>query len=771
MPQPHQYRFGDFCLDTSERGLFREGKLIALTPKALETLIFLVERHGHIVEKKELMDAMWPGTYVEEGSLARNVSVLRKTLSENQDGQAYIETIPKRGYRFVAEVQLGPETAPSRQAAPVHPPETAKNPRTFPWKLTAVLVSVVAVIVILGSAFLYFRHRPVLTERDTIVVADFSNTTGDNVFDDTLRQALTVELEQSPFLNVLSHAQVSEQLKLMRHAPDERLTEPLARELCQRSASVALIAGYVRKLGTQYVIGLNVENCQTGGSLGSAQAAAANREKVLSAVAEASARIRAKLGESLASIRKFDTPVEQATTNSLEALKAYSRAVQTPPGPDVVPLLKLAIELDPNFAAAYSALGVVYTDLGEYEAANECYRKAYELRERLTEREKLHAIADYYSGVIGDLDRANGTYEIWQQAYPRDAIAHNDLAYNLELVGQYERELLESLTANRIDPSLPAAYVHLMFSYTALNRPDDAVGAYKEAQRHHLDDYPDIHYMMYQLASIDDDTTEMEHQLAWSKGKAEVEGWMLSFSADVQAFSGHLQRARELSGLAVESVGKTGQRESCALIRLNRAWRDSVFGYPQQGRKEAESALKQMPSRDVQSFAALVLASAGDNARAQAIADELGRRYVDNTLLNTYWLPAIRAVIEINHKNPGKALVLLQPARRAELGIPEPSFEEAAPFLPVYIRGQAYLLLGRGKESAAEFQRLIDYRGVTTNSPLAAVAHLKLGDAYVLQGDTVRARSEYEKFLNLWKDADSDIPMLKKAKAEFAKLQ
>ena len=644
---------------------------------------------------------------------------------------------------------------------------TSKDIRKF-WKAGAAITAVVLTLAV--GVYFYFHRTAKLTDKDTIVLADFTNTTGDPVFDGTLRQGLAVQLEQSPFLNVLSKEKVNEQLKLMGHTPDEHLSESVAREICQRSAGAAVIAGSVSNLGNQYVIGLSAVNCRTGDSLDSEQGEADGREKVLKVLGEAAGRLRMKLGESLASLQKYDVPVEQATTNSLDALKAYSMAARLPPSPDVVAFLNHAIELDPNFAAAYSALGVVYGDLGEFEAAEHSYQKAYSLRDRLSERERFLVTADYYGGVLGDLNKANETFEVWQQAYPRDELPHNNLAYNLELAGQYDRELAESLIANRLDPGAAGPYAHLMFSYAALNRLNDARNAYLEAERRNLDNYPYTHLVMYQVAFAMKDTGEMERQVAWSKGKSGAEGFMISAQSDTAAFSGHLRKAREVSLQATESANSFGQKEIAALLQLNRSWLEAEFGYFQPTREDALSVLRQMPSRQVQTFSALVLARAGDNARAEAIADDLASRHPSDTLLNGYWLPAIRATIEMNRKNPAGALANLQTASHLELGLAVPIVEQAALLVPVYIRGQAYLLLRQGPEAAAEFQKIFDHRGITANCSLASLAHLQIARAYAMQGDTAKAKAAYQDFLTLWKDADADIPVFIAAKAEYAKL-
>ncbi|HVN45748.1 MAG TPA: winged helix-turn-helix domain-containing protein [Steroidobacteraceae bacterium] len=750
------YEFGPFRLDPSQQQLFANGEAVALTPKAFDTLLLLVRNSGRLVSKEELLRTVWPDVVVEEATVAQNIFRLRKVLGEDADGSPYIETVPKRGYRFRAQVHT--VTSPPPQA------RAAVGPRP-------ALVAALALVVALGA--IYWRaHRANLppTDKSKVVIADFDNTTGDAVFDDALRQAVTVEFEQTPFLSVMSRDRLSAELKLMRRAPEERLTPAVAREICQRSASAVLVTGTISKLGTHFVLGLDASDCRSGDLLASEQVEAETREKVLSRLADAGGRIRARLGESLASIQRYDIPVERATTASLEALQAYSRAVRLPGGSDVIPLLQHAIELDPGFAAAYSTLGGIYTDLGEYQAASDCYQKAYQLRERLTEREQLHATADYHAGVVGDLDRANETYRIWQRNYPRDAIPYNDLAYDLELAGQYEQELPQAVRANRNDPSLAAAYVHLMFSYAALGRMEDARGAYRQAIARNLEDYPYIHYMMYQLATVAGDAVEAQRQLEWSRGKLESEGWMLSFQADVEAYSGHRQKAQELSARASALLARVGRPESAALVKLDAAWRDAEFGDCPPARAAAEAALKDTPTQSEQVMAALLLASCGGSARAGDLLAQLRQNSAGNTLLSGYWLPTIQALVDLDNHDSRKALTDLRAATAYELGIPEPTVEEAAPFLPVYVRGRAYLLLRNGKEAAAEFQKLITYRAITTNSPLAALAPLQLGRALELQGDVAGARSSYQRFLSAWKDADPEIPALISARSEFAQL-
>ncbi len=750
------YEFGPFCLDPRERQLLADGEVVALTPKAFDTLLLLVQNGGRLVSKEELLQTVWRDVVVEEGTVAQNIFRLRKVLGHAADGSPYIETIPKRGYRFRVPVR-------SAAASLVEPERRSSRPALLR------ALSLVLLVTFVCAWWLALHEQPVPTDKSKVVIADFDNGTGDAVFDDALRQAIAVEFEQTPFLTVLSADRLGAELKLMRRPPDTRLGPDIAREVCQRSGSAVLITGKISRLGSQFVLTLNAADCRTGELLASELVQAETREKVLTQLARAGARARLKLGESLPSIRKYDTPVEQATTSSLEALQAYSRAVRLPGGPDVIALLQHAIELDPGFAAAYSTLGGIYTDLGEYQAARACYQKAYELRGRLTEREQFHATADYFAEVVGDRDRASETYRMWQHAYPHDAIAYNDLAYNLELMGRYEQELTQAAIANRNDPSLAATYVHLMFSYAALGRVADAQAAYHQAEARDLQDYPYTHYMMYQLATVAGDTAEARRQVEWSRGKLESEGWMLSFESDVAAYAGHLAEARELSARAAALLARAGRSESAVLVRLNAAWRDAEFGECDGAESAALSALEDNPTQGERLMAALSLARCGNEARASREVEQLEGASGD-TLLQGYWLPTIRALIAIGRGDPAAALRELHSTSAYELGIPEPTVEEAAPLLPAYVRGQAYLLLHQGKEAAAEFQKLDRYHPITANSPLAALAPLQLGRAYALQGDTGRARDKYREFLGAWKDADPAIPVLVTAASELSRI-
>jgi tetratricopeptide (TPR) repeat protein len=605
------------------------------------------------------------------------------------------------------------------------------------------------------------------------VLADFVNSTPDPVFDDALNQALTVELEQSPFLKILPQTKIQDTLRLMGRSPDESLTPEVGREVCQRAAAKAVLWGSIATLGTQYVIGLTAAECSTGNHLASEQIQSANKEAVLKALSDATSRLRSKLGESLTSVQKFDAPLEQATTPSLEALKAYSsgRKAEYQKGSSAaIPSFKRAIELDPNFAVAYAALGISYSNLGELSLANENLQRAYELSNRVSEREKLRISAYYYSYLAGDLVKGNEIYELWAQAYPRDGVPLGNLGGNYSYMGQYEKAVSQTLEHLRIDPDDAIGYSNLIVQYAALNRFDEGKAVYQQAMARKLEDSA-LHANLYGIAFLQEDVAEMERQIAWAAGKPGAEDLLLSLASDTEAFYGRLSRARALSLRAIDSAQRSDQKETAAGWQMNAALREAEFGNVAQARKATSSALALASTRDAQILAALALARAGALIEAQEMAEDLAKRFPRDTLIMGYWLPTINAAIEINRRNPSKAIEILQVTSPYELGESYPQFQVGGSLYPVHVRAQAYLLLHRGGEAAAEFQRILDHRGIVMNCPLGALARLGLARAYALQGQTAKSRSSYQDFFNLWKDADPDVPILKQAKAEYAKLQ
>jgi serine/threonine protein kinase/Tfp pilus assembly protein PilF len=632
----------------------------------------------------------------------------------------------------------------------------------------ALVPIAVVLIAAVSAGILYYRSRSAkkLTDKDTIVLADFANSTGDSVFDGTLKQALAVDLEQSPFLNVLSEEKLAGTLRLMGRSPGERVTQEMAKEICLRAGSKAFLTGSIANLGGRYAVSARAVNCQTGDTLGSAEAEADGQAKVLPALREVASNLRAKLGESLASIQKFDKPLEEVTTSSLAALQAYSEGVRVEKengDTAAIPFLKRAIELDPNFAVAYDDLGGTYSNLGQTTLAIENLKKAYELSGRASQREKYAILTDYYSGVTGELEKSDQQYELWVHDYPRVADAHNNLGVDYVALGQYEKAASETREALRIEP-VGTSYANLIGVYLALSRLDEAKSALAEALPHYSD-LSGIHRVMYDLAFFQNDEASMQQQLAWALGKPDAEDFLLNQQAATEAYHGHLEGARKSSQRAVETAKGNDARDRAALYQIRDALREAAFGNAANAIKSATAALALADTRDVQVRAAMTYSLAGSGTQAQRLVDLLNTRYPLDTLVQKYWIPSVRGAIELSRgSSPAKALEVLQTVSPFELG-------GDGNMLPVYIRGKAYLAAHQGKEAAAEFQKIVDHKGCVLYGPTGALAPVELARAYVLTGDTAKAKSAYQDFFALWKDADPDIPILKQAKAEYEKLK
>ena len=637
------------------------------------------------------------------------------------------------------------------------------------WKIL-VPVALVVIAAVVAGVF-YFRPRPAapLAEKDTIVLADFDNTTGDPVFDGALKQALAVQLGQSPFLNILSDRKVGETMRLMGRQPGDRITRDVAGELCVRTGSKAILLGSISNLGGQYVVGIDAVSCNTGDTLAKEQEEAATKQDVLKALSKAASSLRGKLGESLASIQKFDVPVE-ATTNSLEALKAFSMGIttsRTKGDAAAIPFMKRALELDPNFAVAYASLGLEYGNLGQASLAAENIKKAYSMRDHVSEHEKYRITALYYDTVTGELEQASQVYELWAKSYPQDLVPPNNLGNIYGQLGQYEKAAAETQESLRLEPNAVNGYGNLAQNYLALNRPDDAKKAIEEAEGRKLDgDF--LHWTIYQEAFLKGDEAEMERQVDWAAGKPGSEDQLLAFQSDTEAYYGRLVKARDFSRRAVDSATRNDSKETAALWQANAALREAEFGNTAAAKQGAAAALALAPGRDVKMFAALTLARVGETARAKAIVDELEKSYPSNTMLKIYWVPTIKAAMELNTNNSAQAVVFLEAAAPYELG--DPPQLQLGTLYPVYVRGEAQLTAHNGAAAVTEFQKFLDHRGITLNYPLGALAHLGLARAYALQGDGAKARAAYNDFFTLWKDADSDIPILQQAKAEYAKV-
>jgi tetratricopeptide (TPR) repeat protein len=647
------------------------------------------------------------------------------------------------------------------------------------WRIAAPVL----LIVLLVAGGLYYRSHQSkrLTEKDTILLADFTNSTGDAVFDDTLKTALSVSLRQSPFLNVLSDSQVAATLQLMTRPASTKLTPEVARELCQRAGSKAYLAGAVGSLGSEYVLALKAVNCQSGDPLAEEQVTAASKEKVLDALGEAASKLRIALGESLATVQKFDVPLVQATTSSLEALKAYSlgQRAHSEKGPAAaLPYDQRAIELDPNFAVGYMAVGVDYYDLGELGRASEYITKAFRLREYASERERLAITAYYYATVTGELDKAAQTYQEEIESYPRESGAHANLGFVYGELGQYEKAAEIMRQALRLSPE--KGRENLANYALALQRFDETRQIIHEAQALKLDDAI-FHNDLYALAFLGSDSAAMAEQQQWYAGKPDYENWGLALASDTEAYGGHLGKARELTKRAVDSAIRADSKENGAIFQAIAAQREAAYGNATEARQSAAEALRLAPaSLGTESEAALAFAIAGDTARADPLVRDLGKRFPLDTQMRSLWLPAIQAQLALDRKNPAPALNTLQAASLIELGQIQ-FVNNISCLYPVYVRGEAYLAARQGSATAAEFQKILDHNGIVWNCWTGALAHLGVARANALQSRTsqgadadaarIRALAVYNDFLTLWRDADPNIPILKQAKAEYANLE
>lgn len=761
---PEILRFGTFEVDVRAGELRKQGKRIKVQDQPFQVLTVLLQRPGDVVTREELRSQIWPeDTFVDfDNSLNTAINKLREALGDSADNPRFIETLARRGYRFLVPV-TGKDGAPTGAATGVSP-----APASHGRKLVAAVVSI-AVVVGTGSILFWrARSQPRLTEKDTIVLADFTNTTGEPVFDDALKQGLRVQLEQSPFLNILSDEKVGEELQLMGRAKDERLTKDLARDLCQRVSSKAVLAGSISRLGSHYPIGLNAFDCFTGDELASDQVEADSREHVLQALGKSATRMRERLGESLTSVQKYDVPLERATTPSLEALKAYSMGFKTwrAKGETAAfPFFERAVELDPKFAMAYARMGVMRGNLFQLDLASENIRKAYELRANTSERERLNIESQYHGYVNGDMEKAAQAYEARAQIYPQDFSAHNNLANTLSNLGRYEQGLQEALVAMRLDPAVEDNYIALANSYICLSRLNEATAVLKQAEEHKLES-EGLDVQRYLIAFLKGDEEEMKRLETASEAKPGGEDMFLSQREVVEVYHGRLRNARDIVYVSMHSPK---HRESLTIPALGQASLglvEAYFGETQRAQADAKEALRRAAPKDFPRWiAALALAIAGDTKAAAKLVEELDKSLPLDTAFQYYFAPSIRSAIALDNKNPNEAIEQLLAASPYDLA-------GMGSMDPVYLRGQAYLKLGNGGAAAAAFLKIIEHPWLAQTFPPGpgALPQLGLGRAYVLQGDITKARAAYQDFFNLWKDADPDIPIFQQAKAEYAKL-
>jgi serine/threonine protein kinase/Flp pilus assembly protein TadD len=647
-------------------------------------------------------------------------------------------------------------TAPAMGAAPE--PAAGGGSKRYVWIAAAVLVVLAA-----GGAYYFWPRAPKLTSKDSIVLADFTNTTGDSVFDGTLRQGLSAQLAQSPFLNIVTDQQMSHALRLMGQPAGTRPTRDVARQICQRTGGAAVLDGSITQIGTQYNLVLNAENCATGASLASAQAVASDKNHVLEALGTVATSIRGKLGESLSSIQKFDKPLAEVTTPSLEALQAYTLGNQALSNADYTPAiapLQRAISLDPNFAMAYATLATVYSDLGEGDLARENTKKAYDLRDRVSEREKFYISSHYEDFVTQDLEKAVQVYQLWAQTYPRDATPYNNLTVVYWQLGEWEKAPKPIRRAVALEPTSGLFISNLAYAYLGLGRLDEAEAILQQAQARGIDP-PALHLDAYALAFLKSDTQAMAREATWAAGKRGVEDLFLESQSNTAAYKGELRKANDFTMRAIASAQQAGENQPAAGYQYEAALREALVGNAAEARRRVEAGLGMPGGKTDPGAAAVALALAGDEAQAQKLADERAKQSPEATLPKYVGGPAIRAAIALGKGSPSEAIAKLQPATRYDL---------ALGLAPVYIRGLAYLAAHQGQKAAAEFQKIIDHRAIVGNNLIGSLAHLGLGRARALSGDEPGARKAYQDFFALWQHADPDIPILRQAKAEYAKL-
>ncbi len=773
------YQFGPFQVNSASGELLKHGERVRLQDQPFRLLVILLDRAGQVVTREEIRSRIWPETtYVDfDGSLRVAVRKLREALGDNADSPVYIETIPKRGYRFLVPVTARSNSPEGVVARDLIPPRAnsdkaaksiAASTSTWVWILVAVLV----VGAVTSATFVHVPRK--FAGSDIAVLADFANSTGDPVFDGALRQGMAVQLEQSPYLNLVSDERIQQTLQLMGQPPGVGLTPELAREVCERTAAKAVLEGSIASLGSQYVLGLRARDCRSGEVLDEEQVQATRKEDVLGALDRIASRFRTRVGESLATVQKHDTPLAEATTPSLEALKAYSTGFQVVASQGesaALPFFKRAVELDPQFAAAHAALGLMYGTTGESDLAAASTSRAYELRSRASDRERFFITAYYEGRTTGNQEKAQQTCEEWAQTYPHDWFPHSFLSgFIYPVLGNFQSGVKESEKTIRLNPDSEIGYMNLGYNNLGLSRVKEAEDAARRASDRKID-VPFLAVLRFDVAFLKNDKAGMDREMVQAQQKPGTEEWVSQHKAFALAYEGRLQEALKASRRASELAGQKSHPENVALFETPPALWEAFFGQPSAARQSANSALRSSNGREVEYGAALAQAISGDSATAQRLADDLAKRFPEDTSVQYSYLPSIRAVLALNRGEASRAIELLQTATPYELGTPRSCLQGFFGALyPVYVRGEAFLAARRQTEAVAEFQKILDHRGAVVSDPIGALANLQLARAYASMGDKMKAKAAYEGFLNLWKDADSDLPILKQAKAEYRKL-
>jgi eukaryotic-like serine/threonine-protein kinase len=791
-----QYQFGPFEVIPASGELLKEGNRVRIQDQPFRLLVILLENAGQVVTREEIQRRIWDSsTFVDfDSSLRVAVRKLRDALGDDADSPRFIETIPKRGYRFLAAVQ--PSSSPELTARPakalveqmtafrVQPGEERKEPRSrFVYSKPWVVISAVAgaVLIILAiTVTLRFLARPAkkLNGSETLVLADFANATGDAVFDGTLRQGMTVQLEQSPFLALISDERIQQTLRLMGKPADARLTPEIAREICERTGSAAVLDGSIASLGSQYVLGLRARNCLNGEVLDEEQVQAAKKEDVLKALDKIAATFRTRVGESLATVKSYNTPLAEATTPSLEALKAYSTALKVDLSSGSlasIPFYRRAIEIDPQFAMAHANLGLAYSDIGESVLSAESTKKAWQLRDRASDRERFFIDFTYHRQVTGNLEKAYQTLELWLQTYPRgEQPSPHDLLGGLSSQGTGRFERAIEVTRQKIadDPDFIYSYQNLASSYFLLGRFSEVESTLQNASERKIDE-PYFLVIRYNIAALTGEKDQMDRAVALASGKHGAEYWVAHAEALALARSGRLQDARRSSSRAVALALQAGEREEAASYRAARAVWEAAYGDPAEAKKSAMAALELARGRDVEYAAGFALGLSGDSSRAEELAGDLEKRFPEDTFVRFTYAPVLRALSTLQRGKPTDSVEQLQIALRYELAANGLNFNHfcLGGLHSAYVRGNAFLAAHRYAEAAAEFQKILNHRGIVGLDPIGALARLQLGRAYAFSGDRTNAKSAYQDFVTLWKDADPDTPVLKQARAEYARLQ
>lgn len=762
------FEFGPFRVDPEKETLLRAGEAVALTPKTFQILLVLIRNSKEVVTKDELMKAVWPDTFVEESNLTRSIFMLRKALGETPQDR-YIVTVPGSGYRFAEGVRMVPDQeltviAASRSLL------QAEVKETKPWRWIAI-AAVLLVACGVGVWRYVSQHRPVLSGTDTVVLADFANSTGDAVFDGTLRQGMVVELEQSPFLSLVSEDRVRRTLELMGLPTDSRLTPEISEQVCQRLGSAAVIEGSIARIGNQYVLGLHAANCHTGETLDDEQVEVGNKEDLIGALTHIAHNFRSRAGESLATIKEHATPLAEATTSSLDALRAYSAAwkLAFSKPQDAILLLQRAIEIDPNFAMAYALQGRLYADIWENVLSEQSTRKAWELRNRASDRERFFIEVNYHDRVTGNIEKTREFCKVWAQTYPRDAIPHGELTWIYQEFGNYEESADEARKSIDLDPDFTPGYNNLAWAYVFLNRLDAAEGTLQQASKRGLE-MPEMLVMRYYIAFLKGDKAGMGRAVSQAQGRFGAEDWIAAEEASVLGWSGQLTQSRKMSSQAVDLARHSNQRERAAMYEVGAAVREAFFGNAAEARRRALAARALSNGRHVEWGAALASGLSGDYRQSQQLMGDLERRFPEDTYVQFTYLPMMRALLTLREGDPAKALQQLQPAAPYDLAVPGSWSGFFGNLYPIYFRGTAYLANRQAPEAAAEFQKVLDHPAIVFSDPIGALAHLQLGRALALAGDKAGAKAAYRDFFDLWRDADHDIPALQQARWEYARL-